>query len=76
MGQYFELHPVNPQARLVKQAVDMIRDGGVAPFFRLEEGFLFGSTPFRYIFFLLVLTHNTLLKNGILGLKKSFSLFN
>lgn len=30
MSQYFQIHPVNPQARLVKQAVDMIRDGGVA----------------------------------------------
>jgi tRNA threonylcarbamoyl adenosine modification protein (Sua5/YciO/YrdC/YwlC family) len=30
MSQYFQLHPVNPQARLVKQAVDMIRDGAVA----------------------------------------------
>lgn len=29
MSQYFQLHPVNPQARLVKQAVDMIRDGAV-----------------------------------------------
>ncbi|MBI1423142.1 MAG: threonylcarbamoyl-AMP synthase [Gammaproteobacteria bacterium] len=30
MAQYFQLHPVNPQARLVKQAVDLIRDGAVA----------------------------------------------
>ena len=29
MSQYFQLHPVNPQARLVKQAVDLIRDGAV-----------------------------------------------
>jgi len=29
MSQYFQLHPVNPQARLVKQAVDMLRDGAV-----------------------------------------------
>lgn len=30
MAQYFQLHPVNPQARLVKQAVDLIRNGAVA----------------------------------------------
>lgn len=29
MGQYFQIHPENPQARLVKQAVDLIRDGAV-----------------------------------------------
>jgi tRNA threonylcarbamoyl adenosine modification protein (Sua5/YciO/YrdC/YwlC family) len=29
MSQYLQLHPVNPQARLVKQAVDMIRNGAV-----------------------------------------------
>jgi tRNA threonylcarbamoyl adenosine modification protein (Sua5/YciO/YrdC/YwlC family) len=32
MSQYFELHPVNPQARLVKQAVDLIREGAVAAY--------------------------------------------
>jgi len=30
MSQYFQLHPVNPQARLVNQAVDLIREGAVA----------------------------------------------
>lgn len=29
MSQYFQIHPVNPQARLVKQAVDLIREGAV-----------------------------------------------
>lgn len=29
MSQYFQMHPVNPQARLVRQAVEIIRDGGV-----------------------------------------------
>jgi len=29
MSQYFRLHPENPQPRLVKQAVQIIRDGGV-----------------------------------------------
>jgi tRNA threonylcarbamoyl adenosine modification protein (Sua5/YciO/YrdC/YwlC family) len=32
MSQYFQLHPVNPQARLVKQAVDMLRDGAVVAY--------------------------------------------
>ena len=29
MSQYFEIHPENPQKRLIKQAVDIIRDGGL-----------------------------------------------
>jgi tRNA threonylcarbamoyl adenosine modification protein (Sua5/YciO/YrdC/YwlC family) len=29
MAQYFSVHPDNPQARLIRQAVDIIRDGGV-----------------------------------------------
>ena len=29
MSQFFEIHPDNPQRRLVSQAVDIIRDGGV-----------------------------------------------
>lgn len=29
MSQYFQLHPDNPQARLIKQAVQMLRDGAV-----------------------------------------------
>ena len=29
MSQYFRLHPENPQPRLVKQAVQIINDGGV-----------------------------------------------
>lgn len=30
MSQFFQIHAENPQARLVKQAVDVIREGGVA----------------------------------------------
>ena len=30
MSQFFSIHPVNPQARLVRQAVGIIRAGGVA----------------------------------------------
>jgi tRNA threonylcarbamoyl adenosine modification protein (Sua5/YciO/YrdC/YwlC family) len=29
MSQYFEIHPVNPQLRLIRSAVDIIRKGGV-----------------------------------------------
>ena len=29
MSQFFQVHPDNPQARLVRQAVDIIRSGGV-----------------------------------------------
>jgi tRNA threonylcarbamoyl adenosine modification protein (Sua5/YciO/YrdC/YwlC family) len=30
MAQYFEVHPDNPQPRLLKQAAQILRDGGVA----------------------------------------------
>jgi tRNA threonylcarbamoyl adenosine modification protein (Sua5/YciO/YrdC/YwlC family) len=30
MSQYFEVHPQNPQARLLKQAAQILHDGGVA----------------------------------------------
>jgi len=29
MSQYFQIHPENPQPRLVRQAVDILRRGGV-----------------------------------------------
>ncbi|MEM1141044.1 MAG: L-threonylcarbamoyladenylate synthase [Pseudomonadota bacterium] len=29
MSQFFQIHPDNPQARLVRQAVDIVRGGGV-----------------------------------------------
>ena len=29
MSQYFEIHPENPQKRLIRQAVDIIRKGGI-----------------------------------------------
>src|ERR1700716_1172803 len=31
MAQYFSVHPDNPQPRLVKHAVEIIREGGVIP---------------------------------------------
>ena len=30
MSQFFQIHPENPQARLVKQAADILRQGGLA----------------------------------------------
>ena len=30
MSQFFQIHPDNPQARLIKQAADILRDGGLA----------------------------------------------
>lgn len=32
MSQFFQIHPENPQARLVRQAVEIIRSGGVVVF--------------------------------------------
>ncbi|MBA1274647.1 L-threonylcarbamoyladenylate synthase [Stutzerimonas azotifigens] len=29
MSQFFQIHPENPQARLIKQAVEILRNGGV-----------------------------------------------
>ncbi|HEY8553813.1 MAG TPA: L-threonylcarbamoyladenylate synthase [Burkholderiales bacterium] len=29
MAQFFQIHPVNPQPRLIRRAVEIIRDGGV-----------------------------------------------
>ncbi|HBO2510770.1 TPA: threonylcarbamoyl-AMP synthase, partial [Pseudomonas aeruginosa] len=29
MSQFFQIHPENPQPRLVKQAVEIVRQGGV-----------------------------------------------
>jgi tRNA threonylcarbamoyl adenosine modification protein (Sua5/YciO/YrdC/YwlC family) len=29
LSQYFEVHPVNPQARLIRRAADIVRAGGV-----------------------------------------------
>lgn len=32
MSQFFQVHPDNPQARLIKQAADIIRSGGVVAY--------------------------------------------
>lgn len=32
MAQFFQIHPENPQARLIKQAADIIRNGGLVAY--------------------------------------------
>lgn len=32
MSQYFEIHPTHPQARLIRQAADIVRGGGVVAY--------------------------------------------
>jgi len=32
MAQYFQIHPVNPQARLITQAADILRNGGLVAY--------------------------------------------
>ena len=32
MSQFFQIHPENPQARLIKQAADIVRSGGVVAY--------------------------------------------
>jgi tRNA threonylcarbamoyl adenosine modification protein (Sua5/YciO/YrdC/YwlC family) len=32
LSQFFQIHPDNPQARLIRHAVDIIRDGGVVAY--------------------------------------------
>lgn len=32
MSQYFQIHPENPQKRLIKQAIDIIKQGGLVVF--------------------------------------------
>ena len=29
MAQYFQIHPVNPQPRLIKRAIKIVQDGGL-----------------------------------------------
>ena len=41
MSQYFEIHPDNPQKRLVKQAADIIRSGGVVVY-PTDSGYAIG----------------------------------
>ncbi len=41
MSQFFQIHPENPQARLIKQAVEIIRGGGVIAY-PTDSGYALG----------------------------------
>lgn len=41
MSQYFEIHPDNPQVRLIKQAVEIIKKGGVI-IYPTDSGYAIG----------------------------------
>jgi len=41
MAQFFQIHPDNPQARLINQAVEIVRDGGVI-IYPTDSGYALG----------------------------------
>lgn len=41
MAQFFQIHPVSPQPRLVKRAVEIVRDGGVVVY-PTDSGYAIG----------------------------------
>ena len=41
MSQFFQIHPVNPQARLIRRAVEIVRDGGVIAY-PTDSGYALG----------------------------------
>lgn len=41
MAQYFQIHPVNPQPRLIRQAAAILRDGGVVAY-PTDSGYALG----------------------------------
>jgi tRNA A37 threonylcarbamoyladenosine synthetase subunit TsaC/SUA5/YrdC len=41
MAQYFSIHPVNPQPRLVRQAAAIVRGGGVIAY-PTDSSYAFG----------------------------------
>ena len=41
MGQFFRIHPANPQPRLLSQAVEILRDGGLAVY-PTDSGYALG----------------------------------
>lgn len=43
MSQFFQVHPDNPQPRLVRQAVDLLREGGVIVY-PTDSGYALGCT--------------------------------
>ena len=44
MSRYIELHPVNPQARLVEKVVDTLRDGGLVAY-PTDSGYALACAP-------------------------------
>ena len=42
MSQFFYIHPDNPQARLINQAVEIVRKGGVIVY-PTDSGYALGS---------------------------------
>ena len=44
MARYIELHPVNPQARLVEKVVDTLRDGGLVAY-PTDSGYALACAP-------------------------------
>lgn len=41
MSQYFQIHPENPQKRLIDQAIEIIRKGGVVAY-PTDSGYALG----------------------------------
>ncbi len=41
MSQFFQIHPINPQARLIRRAVEIVRDGGVIAY-PTDSGYALG----------------------------------
>lgn len=41
MSQFFQIHPINPQARLIHRAVEIVRDGGVIAY-PTDSGYALG----------------------------------
>ena len=44
MARYIELHPVNPQTRLVEKVVDALRDGGLVAY-PTDSGYALACAP-------------------------------
>ncbi len=44
MARYFEVHPDNPQARTIRQVVDVLRDGGLIAY-PTDSAFALGCLP-------------------------------
>jgi tRNA threonylcarbamoyl adenosine modification protein (Sua5/YciO/YrdC/YwlC family) len=41
MSQFFQIHPINPQARLIRRAVEIVRNGGVIAY-PTDSGYALG----------------------------------